>query len=163
MATVERIATDTKLEAWKTLLQTHSRVVRTLEEEMDRDQGLPLTWYEILGHLRAAPESRLRMQTLAESILLSRSGLTRLFDRMEEAGLVLRAPCAEDRRGTWATLTEKGKEVYSKASPGHISGIQQHFSRHISDDDASAIIEAFSKILDVEGRGELECGDETTA
>ena len=86
--------------AWRAFLLTYSRVMRTLEQEMQESEGLALSWYDILAHLDDAPEGRIRMQFLADSILLSRSGLTRLIDRMVEAGLVTRENCPEDRRGT---------------------------------------------------------------
>jgi len=88
------------IEAWWAFLEAHAAVIRALEREMAAEQGLPLTWYDILAHLDRASQGHLRMQALAECLLLSRSGVTRLIDRMEQAGLVRREFCPDDRRGS---------------------------------------------------------------
>ncbi|MBK8561612.1 MAG: MarR family transcriptional regulator [Dehalococcoidia bacterium] len=85
--------------AWRTFLTAHARVTALLEDELQRERELPLTWYDVLLHLREAPERRLRMTELAAAVLLSKSGLTRLVDRMYAAGLVNRSPDGDDRRG----------------------------------------------------------------
>ena len=133
--------------AWRAFLVTHASVLRTLEREMLEEQGLPLTWYDILVHLDEAPEGRLRMQTLADSILLSRSGLTRLFDRMEQRGLVRRESCPEDRRGTYAVMTPKGRSAFSRAQPGHLRGIDEHFLRHLDQDELELLERIQTKVL----------------
>ena len=81
---------DVQLVAWRAFLSAHATVIRLLEEEMDREQGLPLSWFDVLAHLERAPDGRLRMQELAGSVVISRSGLTRLFDRIAEAGKLVR-------------------------------------------------------------------------
>jgi DNA-binding MarR family transcriptional regulator len=124
---------------------------------MQEEQRLPLTWYDILVHLSHAPAGRLRMQVLAESIVLSRSGLTRLLDRMTEAGLVRREMCREDRRGAFALITPKGRAALERAMPGHLHGIQEHFLNHLDDEDVRVLHGALSKILESEkdeGRGD---------
>src|SRR5438105_5022694 len=93
------------LASWLALLQAHSVVVEAVEREMQRDVGLPLAWFDVLIQLANAPDGRLRMQDLARSVLLSKSGLTRLVDRLVDAGLVGRAACEGDRRVTYAVLT----------------------------------------------------------
>ena len=90
---------EAQLRVWRSFLETHSTLIRALEKEMQADQGLPLTWYDVLVHLSEASGGRLRHQALAKSLLLSRSGITRLVDRMATAGLVRREPCPDDRAG----------------------------------------------------------------
>lgn len=140
-----------RLAAWEAFLQAHSVVLRILEREMDEEQHLPLTWYDVLAWLSHAPEGQLRMQTLADSVVLSRSGVTRLVDRMVSAGLVERQLCPSDRRGWYAVITAKGREAFELARPGHLRGIQEHFLNYLSDDDIKALHRALSKILEAEG------------
>lgn len=136
-----------RLRAWTTFLRAHASVIGELEREMQEQQGLPLTWYDILVNLASAPGCRLRMQALADSILLSRSGLTRLLDRMADAGLVRREPCPEDRRGTYAAITEPGRETLRRATPGHLAGVQRHFLGRLDDEDLAALILALDKVV----------------
>ena len=139
--------------AWQAFLEAHAIIIRALEQEMAEEQGLPLTWYDILIHLDHASQDRLRMQALAECLLLSRSGVTRLIDRMEQAGLVRRESCPDDRRGSYAIITQEGKGVLQRATPGHLRGIQRHFLHHLNDWDIGALRLALSKVLRGE-RGE---------
>ena len=103
------------------------------------DQGLSLTWYDVLIHLSEASESRLQHQALAGSLLLSRSGITRLVDRMAKAGLV--------RRASYVVITPQGRDALDRASPGHVRGIVQHFTRYLDSEDASALQKFFSRVL----------------
>jgi DNA-binding MarR family transcriptional regulator len=139
--------------AWQAFLEAHAIIIRALEREMAEEQGLPLIWYDILIHLGHASQDRLRMQALAECLLLSRSGVTRLVDRMEQAGLVRRESCPDDRRGSYAIITQEGKGVLQRATPGHLQGIQRHFLHHLNDWDIGALRLALSKVLRGE-RGE---------
>ena len=136
--------------AWTAFLLTYSKVMRTLEQEMQESEGLTLSWYDILAHLDCAPEGAIRMQFLADSILLSRSGLTRLIDRMADTGLVTRKACPEDRRGTYVVITPDGRAAFRRAMPGHIQGIQEHFLRHMNEEDVHALHNALSKPLKAE-------------
>src|SRR3981081_3151326 len=96
------------LELWEDLGSATSAILNRLEEEMETEQGLPLRWYEVLLQLSRAPGGRLRMQDLAQISLQSKSGLSRLVDRMEGAGLVTRESCPSDRRGVLAAVTPAG-------------------------------------------------------
>lgn len=138
-------ATPNPLEVWERLLRTVVGLLRVYEEDM-RNHGLPLPWYDVLIQLNAAPEGRLRMQTLADSVILSRSGLTRLVDRMEQAGLVRREASKEDRRGAYAILTEEGRKTFQRLRPGHHESIHEHFTRHLSDADLRVLDAAVEKI-----------------
>ena len=136
--------------AWRSFLLTYSTVMRSLEQEMLDEQGLPLTWYDILAHLESMPYGAMRMQDLAESVLLSRSGLTRLIDRMAESGFVTRQPCPEDRRGTFAVITPEGRAVLKRTMPGHIRSIHEHFLRYLDVFDVQALHRVLAKVLDAE-------------
>jgi DNA-binding MarR family transcriptional regulator len=109
--------------------------VRELERELGAQAGTPLGWYDVLLQLAEAPGRRLRMAELADRVLLSRSGLTRLIDRLQAEGLVRREPSPEDARGTFTVLTAEGFARLRTAAPVHLSGIQRHWLRHFSDDE----------------------------
>ena len=139
-----------RLAVWIAFLRANSKVIRALEREMQEDQGLPLTWYDVLVWLSEAPGGRLRHQVLAESIVLSRSGITRLVDRMATAGLVCREPVAGDRRGSYVVMTEEGKETLERAAPGHMRGIAQHFIQYLNPGDIRVLQSVFARVLQAE-------------
>ncbi len=118
---------DERLAAWGTFLRAHAHVTRVLEHELQAAEDLSLADYDVLYQLAAAEENRLRMSDLADRLLLSRSGATRLVDRLETAGLVRRASCATDRRGLWAHLTDAGRARLQDATPTHLQGVCEHF------------------------------------
>jgi DNA-binding MarR family transcriptional regulator len=134
------------LAAWRSLLEVHKNVVELLARELEEQRGLPLGWYDVLLTLDQAPEQRLRMQELAQSVLLSKSGLTRLIDRMETEGLVRRERCPSDRRGAFAVLTPEGRSAFRRAAPVHLRGIQEHFARHMDDDEAATLDDALARV-----------------
>ena len=135
-----------ELAAWRGFLRVHSGLVRELNGELEAAHGLPLTHYEVLLYLEGAPEGRLRMSELAESVLLSQSGVTRLVDRLEQAGLVARTPCAEDRRVMFAAITEEGRRVLEVARPTLLGGVRSRFLSHFVDDELDALAEAWERI-----------------
>jgi DNA-binding MarR family transcriptional regulator len=130
---------DPRLAAWRSFLRAHARVVRELERELQDQEQLALTDYDVLVQLAAAGEHRLRMSELADRLLLSRSGATRLIDRLVREGLVERASCEDDRRGQWASLTAAGYERLRRASPTHLRGVAAHFLDLLSSDDLAAL------------------------
>jgi DNA-binding MarR family transcriptional regulator len=134
-----------RLAAWRSFLHGHLVLTGVLEREMEAETGLPLTWYDVLLNLNAAG-GRLRMQELARSIVLSKSGLTRLVDRMVAAGYLCREPAEGDRRGLLAVLTPEGKEALRRAAPIHLRGIEEHFGRHVSDEEAAVVQAVFDRV-----------------
>jgi DNA-binding MarR family transcriptional regulator len=118
---------DPRLVAWAAFLRAHARVTRELERELQDEQDLSLADYDVLYQLAVAEEHRLRMSELADRLVLSRSGATRLVDRLETAGFVARASCATDRRGLWAHLTDSGMNRLHGATPTHLRGVSAHF------------------------------------
>jgi DNA-binding MarR family transcriptional regulator len=135
-----------RLAAWSSLLHGQAALVGVLDHELTAELGLPLTWYDVLVTLHAAG-GRLRMQELARSIVLSKSGLTRLVDRMVAAGLVAREPCEGDRRGLLAALTPEGTAMLGRAAPVHLRGIEEHFGRLLSGDEADVVRTVFDRVL----------------
>lgn len=138
--------TSQQLSAWRTFLTAHARIVAKLEQELDVEHRLQLTWYEVLLLLREAPRGRLRMHELAESRLLSRSAATRLVDRMEAASLVERETSAHDRRGTFVSLTPEGLAALRRTAPVHLRGIEEHFVRHLSDEETEVVAEVMGRL-----------------
>ena len=134
-------------QAWPLFLKTYSRLVNVLESELQEATGLPLGWFEVLLQLRDAPDGRLPMNGLADSLLLSKSGITRLIDRMSDAGFIERAPCDEDRRIVYATITRKGKAEYNKASRVAFRSIEEHFSGVLSSAELSSFRATLEKLL----------------
>jgi DNA-binding MarR family transcriptional regulator len=115
------------LAAWRSFLRAHARITRSLETELINEQRLSLAAYDVLVHLADAPERRMRMTDLAEAVLLSRSGVTRLVDRLERAGLVFRERADGDGRGVVAVLTQGGLDRLRKASTTHLGGVVRYF------------------------------------
>jgi DNA-binding MarR family transcriptional regulator len=144
---VNRRPHPAKLSVWRQFLVAHARVTGLLEDELRRERGLPLAWYDVLLQLSEAPDGRLRMQDLADSVLHSKSGLTRLFDRMEASGLVKREPCPFDRRGTFAVLTPEGRATLRRAAPPHLRGIEEHFTGLLTDEEAAVMETALTRVL----------------
>ena len=140
-----------RMAAWRGFLTAHARVVARLERELAEEADLPLTWYEVLLLLREAPAGRLRMHELADSRLLSRSAATRLVDRIEAAGLVARVASEDDRRGTFVELTPLGLATLRRAAPVHLRGIDEHFTSHLSGQDATALRDVMGRIADALG------------
>jgi DNA-binding MarR family transcriptional regulator len=124
-----------ELGAWRGLLRVHAALVRALDAELDAKHDLPLTSYDVLIHLQSAPDKRLRMAELADRVLLSRSGLTRLADRLEREGLIARDTCTSDGRGSFAVLTEQGERLLGRARPTHLGGVRERFLSHFDDDE----------------------------
>lgn len=137
-----------QLTAWRTFLTAHARLTDVLARELREREGLQLTWYDVLVHLSEAPERRLRMQELAGRVLLSKSGLTRLIDRMEADGLVTRYPCLDDRRGTYAQMTDRGYDTLRRTAHTHLAGIAEHFAALIDDREAEVVIGALGRIVE---------------
>lgn len=127
-------ASDWRLGVWRSFLRSHATVTRTLEKEL-ADVGMPLSWYDVLLQLAEAPDRRLRMAELADRVLLSRSGLTRLVDRIAAEGLVRREPSPNDARGTFTVLTQSGYDRLRAAAPVHLAGINRHWVSRFSDDE----------------------------
>ena len=138
--------TALELAAWRGLLRIHAALVHELDRELDKAHALPLSHYEVLIYLDAAPNDQLRMSELASSVLLSQSGLTRLVDRLERDGLVVREPCPDDRRGLLASITPAGRERLAEARPTHLAGIRARFLSHLDESELDALASAWEHV-----------------
>src|SRR4051794_2365512 len=136
-----------ELGAWRGFLRVHSALVKALDAELLAAHGLPLTSYEVLINLQAAPGRRRRMAELADGVLLSRSGTTRLVDRLERDGLLVRDTCTDDGRGTYAVLTDKGEALLLRARRTHLDGVRERFLRHFGPDELHALAGMWDRVL----------------
>jgi DNA-binding MarR family transcriptional regulator len=136
---------DQQFEAWKAFLRAQAELIKTLDRELEAERGLPITVFDVLAQLSQAG-GQLRMSELADAVLLSRSGVTRLVDRMERDGLVRREACPTDRRASYATLTAEGERALKQAKPVHFRGIADHFARHLSDEEAKTLAAALGRM-----------------
>jgi DNA-binding MarR family transcriptional regulator len=135
-----------ELAAWRGMLRVHSDMTRVLDAELTHRHGLPLTSYEVLLFLADSPDGRMRMSELADSVLLSRSGLTRLVDRLERDGLLEREQCEEDARGYFAAITDRGRALFTEARRTHLAGVRERFLSRFSRDDLQTLGELWEKV-----------------
>jgi DNA-binding MarR family transcriptional regulator len=117
------------------MLRAHAELTRQLDAQLAREHKLPLSSYEVLLFLADAPNGRMRMSELADSVLLSRSGLTRLVDRLEREGLLKRERCESDARGLFAEITPAGRELFDAARRTHLDGVRALFLDRFSRDE----------------------------
>jgi DNA-binding MarR family transcriptional regulator len=134
-----------RLHAWRLFFESALALLDVLDAELEHAVGIPQRWYDVLVHLEESPQG-IPMKELAERILYSKSGFTRVVDRMEEAGLVRRARPENDRRSILIVLTDKGTETLSDARRHHRDGIQRHFSAHLTNADVTALTRALEKV-----------------
>ncbi|MEA2441558.1 MAG: hypothetical protein QOH76_2982 [Thermoleophilaceae bacterium] len=137
-----------ELDAWRGFLRTHATLVSGLDEELTERHGLPLSSYDVLVQLDEAPEGRLRMSSLADAVLLSRSGLSRLVTRLEGQGLIERADCPNDARGAFAAITDEGRARLGEARTTHRAGVRSRFLDRLSDREQRQLAKAWSRLLD---------------
>lgn len=135
-----------ELRAWRGFLIAHAAVLRRLEAELDAETGLPLASYDVLVQLCEAPGGRLRMTELAERVLLSRSGLTRLVDRLQRDGLVARESCPSDARGKFAALTPAGTARLRTAAPVHLRGVREHVTSRLTGPELATLADLLERV-----------------
>ena len=140
-----------ELRAWRGLLRAHSCLARRLDAELDQTHGLPMTSYEVLHHVQEASGGRMRMSDLAEQAQLSRSGLTRLVDRLERERLLERCSCDHDARGSYACLTRAGRQRLEEARVTHLAVVREHFFSHFSEDELGALADMWERIAPCNG------------
>lgn len=153
MSTVEQPSStsvpldERELRAWRGLLRAHASLCKALDAELEAAHGLPLTTYEVLMYMHDAPAHRMRMCDLAECILLSRSGLTRLIDRLQRDGLVARQSCDSDARGAYAVLTQDGVRTLHEARTTHLAGVRRLFLEKFTPDEQDLLGNAWERVL----------------
>jgi len=139
---------ELELDAWRGFLRTHAAMSRELDAELIAEHGLPLSSYEVLLFLADRPAGEMRMAELADSVLLSRSGLTRLVDRLEREGLVRRESCPGDARGLNAVITDAGRERFAEARRTHLDGVRRRFLDRLSEDEKRTLAALWSRLSD---------------
>jgi DNA-binding MarR family transcriptional regulator len=132
---------------WAGLLQTHAALARELGADLRAAHGLALTEFEILLRLANQPCEGMRMAALADTVLLSPSGLSRAVERLETRGLVQRIPCTEDRRGAYAALTESGRELVRTAGVTHATGIRRRFLDRLTSQETRLLTAIWDRLL----------------
>jgi DNA-binding MarR family transcriptional regulator len=130
---------DVRLRAWTDFVLSYSKLMAVLEREMRDETGLTLSQYDVLLRLAEVPGGRLKMSDLAQAIVYSTGGLTRLFERMRQAGLVRREPSEHDRRVIYAVLTDDGRQRLRAASAVHLAGVRRHFAAQLAEDEAGVV------------------------
>jgi DNA-binding MarR family transcriptional regulator len=136
-----------ELAVWRVFLRVHASLTRRLEHDLLMEHDLPLASYDVLVQLAEAPQRRLRMTDLADRVLLSRSGLTRLVDRLTTEGLVERQSCPSDARGLFTVLTEAGLNRLRQAAPTHLRGIEDYMTRRLEPAELDALGVLLAKLL----------------
>ncbi len=136
------------------LLRGHAALTRALNAELVADHGLTLNDYEVLLRLSRAPERKMRRVDLAEQVLLTASGITRLLDGLQASGYVDKAACSSDARVTYAVLTDAGHEKLRSAADLHVAGIHAKFAERYSDDEMATLAELLSRLDGSEPDGE---------
>jgi DNA-binding MarR family transcriptional regulator len=151
---------DERLAVWRAFLRAHSAMLRRISRDLD-DAGLPpLAWYDVLAALRDAPGQQLRQVELAEQVLLSNSGLSRLLDRIEAKGLVERMSCPADRRAFFVGLTDEGRELLNRMWPVYARGVAEDFLPALGENpcEIRQTLEAIGAQCEVAGADESETG-----
>jgi DNA-binding MarR family transcriptional regulator len=137
---------DSELAAWRLFLTLHRRLVDAIDRDLQQARRLPLNSYDVLIELQEAPDHRLRMAELANRVVLSRSGLTRLVDRLENDGYLARDAVGGDRRGTYAVITEQGIRALREAWPIYARGIQRYFAEALATEEAEILAALLQKV-----------------
>jgi DNA-binding MarR family transcriptional regulator len=133
--------------AWAALLRVHAALTPLLDQELQAAHGLPLTWYDVLLELNAAPGRRLTMTALGAVAVVSRSRVSRVVDELVRAGLVEREANPGDKRSAFAKLTPAGRARLRAASPTYVAGIERHFTGRMTRAEAQAVAAALGKVL----------------
>jgi DNA-binding MarR family transcriptional regulator len=139
---------ELEMAAWAGFLRAHAMLIRELDDELTRAHGMPLSSYEVLLQLSRRPDQRMRLSQLADAVLLSRSGLSRLVQRLVDQGLVERAECPSDARGAFAVLTDEGQRRLDEARETHRAGVRERFLDVLSDAQQRQLAAAWTKLLD---------------
>lgn len=135
-----------QMSAWKALLRAHATAVGRIEAKLAASGNISLVEYDVLLELNYVPGGKLRMADLAQRVVLSRSGLTRLVDRLEKLGYLRREATITDRRGMEAVLTEAGRAALKAAWPIYAEGIRESFARYLREEEAQHLAELLGRV-----------------
>ncbi len=142
---------DAGQRAWRGLLRAHACLAKRLDAALEQTHGLPLSSYEVLDRLEDATGARMRMCDLAEQAQLSRSGLTRLVDRLEREQLLERCSCEQDARGSFACLTARGRERLQEARVTHLAVVREQFFSRFSEDELALLADMCQRVAPCSG------------
>ena len=148
-----RQLTPQELRAWRGMQRAQAALAKALDAQLEAAHGLQLSSYEVLMYLSDAEHERMRMCDLASSILLSRSGLTRLVDRLQREGLLERVACSDDARGAFAKLTPAGRDKVRAARATHLAGVRAMFLDLFGPEELDRLGDAWDRVLDKTGWG----------
>jgi DNA-binding MarR family transcriptional regulator len=137
---------DAGLDAWRAMLLAYNAAIRAIDADLEAAGSIPLTWYDVLLELNAAPQGRLRMQELADRVVLSRTRVSRLVDEMVGGNLVLKIRDDVDRRVVWARITDAGRKSFRQTAPRYLRGIEEHFSSHLTGTERKVLATALGKV-----------------
>jgi DNA-binding MarR family transcriptional regulator len=143
--------TEGEMRAWRGLLRAHACLAKRLDAELEQAHHLPMSSYEVLHRLQESSGGRMRMCDLAEQAQLSRSGLTRLVDRLEREELLTRCSCDHDARGSYACLTDAGRERLEEARVTHLAVIREHFFSRFSESELGVLADMWERIAPCNG------------
>lgn len=146
-----RLLTAHELRAWRGMLRAHAALAKALDAQLEAAHGLQLSSYEVLMYLADAEDQRMRMCDLASTILLSRSGLTRLVDRLQREGLLERVACSDDARGAFAKLTPLGRERLAAARVTHLAGVRAMFLDLFTPEELEMLGGSWDRVLERAG------------
>jgi len=138
---------DERIQLLGLLIRTNRRLHATLARELEQSVGIPMVFFDVMIHVAGAPDGWLTMSQLSTDVSLTTGGVTRLVDRMAEAGLVARENCPNDRRSVHVVLTPRGHEVLGKAIDAHVEGIERHLIAHLDTTERAALSAALTKVL----------------
>jgi DNA-binding MarR family transcriptional regulator len=140
-------------ETWGALLKVHAALVPRLDRELQETHGLPLTWYDVLLELNAAPQRRLTMGQLGSVASVSRTRVSRVVDELTRAALVTREPNPDDGRSAFAALTPTGRTALRKAAPTYLAAVQREFDDHLTASERTVLARALRKVIAASGGG----------
>lgn len=149
---------DARLLSWRAFLRAHAHIVRILEQDLQVNHKIALASYDVLVQLAEAPAYRLRMAELADAVLISRSGLTRLVDRLQREGLVERQPDPEDARGLFTVLTVKGRSALREAAVVHLAGVSRLYLDRLTPEENAELARLMTKLDPQQPESELPDG-----
>lgn len=139
---------DERIQLMGLIVRTHRSLTDTLGRELEQTVGIPLVFFDVLIHVGAAPDGQLTMSRLSNEVALTTGGVTRLVDRMVEAGLVARQNCPSDRRSVHVVLTPEGRDTLERAVVAHVDGIDRHLMAHLEASERASLEAVLKKLLD---------------
>lgn len=135
-----------EMRLWRAFLTSTSSVTAELDTQLKAATGMSIDDYDVLANLSEAPDQRLRMSELSQTVVHSRSRLTQRIDRLADQGWVKREKCEEDARGTWAVLTKQGMQTLAEAAPHHLEHVRANFIEHFTPDELEVVMTALERI-----------------